>query len=82
MVGAGRRKPSRGQGLSRRELEIISLLAYGYTAQEVAGKLFLTESTVKNHTQFAYRKLGVNCLVQALLELGWLTPPEITDGQT
>ena len=43
-------------GLSKRELEILSLLAQGYSNQEIATKLFVSLSTVKSHIQNLYEK--------------------------
>ncbi len=46
--------------LSERELEIISLIADGYTNQQVAEKLFLSAHTVNTHRKNIMQKLGVN----------------------
>lgn len=46
--------------LSERELEIISLIADGYTNQQVAEKLFLSAHTVNTHRKNIMSKLGVN----------------------
>ncbi len=46
--------------LSERELEIISLIADGYTNQQVAEKLFLSAHTVNTHRKNIMAKLGVN----------------------
>ena len=46
--------------LSDRELEIISLIADGYTNQQVAEKLFLSAHTVNTHRKNIMAKLGVN----------------------
>jgi DNA-binding NarL/FixJ family response regulator len=35
--------------LSNRELEVLTLVAEGYTSKEVAKQLFLAEETVKSH---------------------------------
>src|SRR5688572_2257697 len=37
--------------LSKREMEILNLLAQGYSNQEIAAKLFISLSTVKTHIQ-------------------------------
>lgn len=52
--------------LSRRELEILGLLAEGYSNQEIAGKLFISLSTVKTHNQSLFEKLDVNRRIQAV----------------
>jgi DNA-binding CsgD family transcriptional regulator len=47
------------QGLSAREVEVMSLIADGQTNGEIAARLFLAEKTVKNHVRRIYSKLGV-----------------------
>lgn len=46
--------------LSRRELEVLNLVARGATNRDVAAKLFITEATVKTHLLHLYAKLEVN----------------------
>jgi DNA-binding NarL/FixJ family response regulator len=53
------RPPAEDPGLTRRELEILRLVANGLTNGEVARALFVTEQTVKFHLSNIYRKLGV-----------------------
>ena len=45
--------------LSRRELEVIQLVIQGYKNRDIAGKLFISEKTVKNHLSAIFNKLGV-----------------------
>jgi DNA-binding CsgD family transcriptional regulator len=45
--------------LTRRELEILRLVAQGHANGEVAKMLWVTEQTVKFHLSNTYRKLGV-----------------------
>ena len=52
--------------LSKRELEILSLLAQGYSNQEIAVKLFVSLSTVKTHNQNLFEKLDVKRRTQAV----------------
>jgi DNA-binding CsgD family transcriptional regulator len=52
--------------LSKRELEILSLLAQGHSNQEIAGKLFVSLSTVKTHIQNLFEKLDVKRRTQAV----------------
>lgn len=52
--------------LSKRELEILSLLAQGLSNQEIAGKLFVSLSTVKTHIQNIFDKLDVKRRTQAV----------------
>jgi len=44
--------------LSKREKEIISLIALGKTSKEIAAQLFLSELTIKTHRKNIAEKLG------------------------
>ncbi len=46
--------------LSERELEVIALIAEGYTNQQIADKLFLSSHTVNTHRKNIMGKLGIN----------------------
>ena len=52
--------------LSKRELQILSLLAQGHSNQEIAAKLFVSLSTVKTHNQNLFEKLDVKRRIQAV----------------
>lgn len=52
--------------LSKRELEILGLLAKGHSNQEIAAKLFVSLSTVKTHNQNLFEKLDVKRRTQAV----------------
>lgn len=52
--------------LSKRELEILDLLARGHSNQEIAQKLFVSISTVKTHNQNLFEKLEVKRRIQAV----------------
>ena len=45
--------------LSRRELEVLQLIAQGRSDQEIAGQLVLALSTVKGHNRSIFGKLQV-----------------------
>jgi len=51
--------------LTRREVEILKLVAEGYSNAEVAKKLWITEQTVKFHLSNIYRKLEVSNRTEA-----------------
>ncbi len=62
-------------GMTRRELEILSLIAEGLSNKEIAGKLFVSENTVKTHASRVFDKLGARRRTQAVQmgkELGLL----------
>jgi LuxR family maltose regulon positive regulatory protein len=61
--------------LTRREIEILDLLAPGLVNKEIGARLFISPETVKKHTQAIYRKLNVSNRRQAVVrayELGIL----------
>ena len=45
--------------ISEREMEIIALIAEGFTNQEIAEKLFLSSHTINTHRKNIMAKLGV-----------------------
>jgi DNA-binding NarL/FixJ family response regulator len=53
--------------LSRREQEILLLLAEGKTEAEIAAALVLSPKTVATHIQNTLRKLGVHSRTQAVV---------------
>ena len=53
--------------LTRREEEILQLIADGYSTSEVAGRLFISGKTVKNHLASVYDKLDARDRTQAVL---------------
>lgn len=52
------RKPA-NDALSEREREVLTLIANGATNREAAGRLFVSEATIKTHLLHIYEKLGV-----------------------
>jgi ATP/maltotriose-dependent transcriptional regulator MalT len=52
-------EPRSALGLSRRELEVLRLLAHGLSNREIAERLVLSEHTVHRHVANILRKLGV-----------------------
>ena len=53
--------------LSGREEEVLNLLADGLGTGEIAGRLFMSESTAKTHITHIYQKLGAANRAQALV---------------
>ena len=52
--------------ITRRELEILELIARGLSNREIAEKLFVSESTVKTHSSRVFDKLGARRRTQAV----------------
>jgi DNA-binding NarL/FixJ family response regulator len=65
-------------GLTRRELEILRLVAEGHSNSQLARMLWVTEQTVKFHLSNIYRKLGVSNRTEASrwAQLNGLLPHE------
>jgi HD-GYP domain-containing protein (c-di-GMP phosphodiesterase class II) len=57
----------RADGLTPREREVVGLVALGLNNREIAGRLVLSEKTVRNHVERAYAKIGANNRVGASL---------------
>lgn len=51
---------------SRRELEILELIAQGLSNREIAETLFVSENTVKTHSSRLFDKLGARRRTQAV----------------
>lgn len=51
--------------LTKRELEVLKLLAEGLFNKEIAHKLCISEKTVKNHVSNIFKKIGVSDRTQA-----------------
>jgi DNA-binding NarL/FixJ family response regulator len=54
-------------GLTRREADVLQLLAGGASNREISRQLFLSEKTVKAHLAAVFRKLGVSNRTQAAM---------------
>ncbi len=53
-------------GLSKRELEVLQLMAEGLSNQEIGERLFVSVSTIKTHTSRLFEKLDVKRRTQAI----------------
>jgi DNA-binding CsgD family transcriptional regulator len=53
-------------GLTRREAEVLGLLAAGNSNKEIAAELFLSERTVERHITTVYRKIGTRRRTEAM----------------
>lgn len=66
--------------LSHRERQVLDLVRRGYTNAEIAGALYLAESTIKSHLSSIFTKFGVHSRHEAVtvftdLGLAWSTTP-------
>jgi DNA-binding NarL/FixJ family response regulator len=53
-------EPRDGHGLTKRELEILRVLATGKSNREIAAALVISDHTVRRHIQNIFAKLGVS----------------------
>ncbi len=53
-------------GISKREYEVLELIAEGLSNKEIADKLFISASTVKTHTSNLFMKLDARRRTHAL----------------
>jgi DNA-binding CsgD family transcriptional regulator len=53
-------------GISKREFEVLELIAGGLSNQEIAEKLFVSTSTIKTHTSNLFAKLDARRRTQAI----------------
>lgn len=54
--------------VTKREEEVLQLIANGFSTTEVAEKLFISQKTVKNHLASIYQKLDARDRTQAVLQ--------------
>ena len=62
-------------GITERELEVLALVAEGFSNREIAARLFVSENTIKTHCARTFDKLGAARRTQAVQrgkELGLL----------
>jgi LuxR family maltose regulon positive regulatory protein len=60
-------RPTPGDVLTQREVEVVRLMAEGLRYKEIAGRLFVSLNTVRFHAKSIYSKLGVNNRTHALV---------------
>jgi DNA-binding CsgD family transcriptional regulator len=67
------------RNISKRELEVLSLMAQGLSNQEIAEQLFVSLNTVKTHSAKLFEKLEVKRRTQAIetAKKLYLLPPTL-----
>ena len=76
------RAPESPEALSRREAEVLELLARGRSNKQIARSLYVGERTVKTHVSNILTKLGVRSRTQAALyavRTGLVSPEELEE---
>ena len=63
-----RKRPLSKIKITKREKEILNLIAEGLAKKQIANKLFITYHTVDSHVKNIYQKLHVKCGVQAVIK--------------
>jgi len=56
----------RGEALTARELEVLTLLVRGKANKEIASELYISETTVKGHLRDFFNKLNVLSRTEAI----------------
>ena len=72
--------PEYGEPLSKREKEILRLVATGVTNREIAYRLSISVNTVKVHLRNVFAKLGAESRTEATMiavREGWVLVPEL-----
>ena len=68
---------ARPGGLSRREIDVLRLVAAGSTSGEIAVELFILARTAEHHVQNIYTKIGVSNRAAATR---WAVTHRVVDG--
>jgi DNA-binding NarL/FixJ family response regulator len=70
LAAAGHRVPARHEGpgrLTRREVEVLRLLARGLSNKAIAEQLVVSPKTIGTHVEHIYAKIGASSRTQASL---------------
>jgi DNA-binding CsgD family transcriptional regulator len=63
-------------GITERELDIVKLIADGYSNPDIGEKLYISLNTVKNHIYNIYRKIGIKNRYELISILSQIQKPE------
>ena len=63
-----RRRGCELDALTKREEEVLALLAKGYAYKEIAGQMSISFETARSHARSIYEKLHVHCRTEAILK--------------
>ncbi len=66
LINAARQKPGLGSDLTERELQVLQLLALGFSNSDIAEQLNISMATVKYHLSNIFDKLGAKSRVEAV----------------
>lgn len=66
VLGRWRSSQEKTQSLTVRELEVLHLLGKARTTKEIAGELFVSVNTVRNHVSSILTKLGAHSKLEAV----------------
>ena len=69
-------RPGHPAALSRREVEVLRLVAEGLTTREIADRLYISAKTADHHIQHVYTKIGVSNRASAAL---WAFQHDVID---
>jgi len=73
-LGDAARARCRALGITRREIEVLTLVRDGLTNGEIAATLFISPTTVRSHLENAFAKLSAHTRTEAVARLGSLSP--------
>ena len=65
LQGTRRDEPRTTHGLSEREMDVLRLIAEGFSNAEISGRLFISEKTTKSHVSNILGKLHLADRTQA-----------------